>query len=209
MRIAKEAHLRNNDLLKAITGLDPDCLIKAINSCYRTLDNIDYQMISQGIPRIANLIELANLSSMVGNILGAGIANNSNGMYMRNRPHAYPDLIAPGGYGRELEIKVALEKNRPKGHLPKAGNYMTFRYVLGYSNGAFQKDKTQRGDTVWIWEVKVGHLSEQDFSCSNTPGDSGKTAVITSSSHNSMALVYFAPEFLPYSNKPDFYCGYN
>jgi len=210
MRFAKLDHLRNPENLLHFTGLTPETIIRAINDCYRTLDNIDHQMMAQGIPRIARLVELANLSSMVGNILGAGIAANSNGQYIRNRPHAYPDLIPTNGHGRELELKMALETNRPKGHLPKAGNYITIRYVLGEASGEFQKGKDSRGDTVWIWEIKVGYLNESDFSCSNTAGDSGKTAVIKSSAHNNMALIYFAPEFSPYSNKPNTqYCGYN
>lgn len=210
MRSAKCEHIRNENILNRVTGLTSEMLISAINSCYRTLDNIDNQMISQNIPPIANLVELANLSSMVGNIVGAGLAENSNGLYIRNRPHAYPDLIPQRVGGTDLELKMALETNRPKGHLPKAGNYITFRYVLGYKDGSFNKGKESRGDTVWIWEVKIGSLSEDDFSCSNTAGDSGKTAVIKSSVHNNMPLVYFAPEFLPYSSKDGYtYCGFN
>lgn len=210
MRFAKLEHLRNPEQLLSFTGLTSETIIRTINDCYRTLDNIDHQMMAQGIPRIANLVELANLSSMVGNIIGAGLAANSNGQYIRNRPHAYPDLIPTNGSGIELELKMALETNRPKGHLPKAGNYITIRYVLGNAVGIYQKGKDLRGDTVWIWEIKVGHLSEDDFSCSNTAGDSGKTAVIKSNSHNCMSLVYYAPEFLPYSSKDGVsYCGYN
>lgn len=210
MRFAKLEHLRNSESLINFTGLQPETIIRTINDCYNTLDNIDHQMMAQGIPRIANLVELANLSSMVGNIIGAGIASNSDGKYIRNRPHAYPDLIPTNGQGIELELKMALETNRPKGHLPKAGNYMTIRYVLGNASGVYTKGKESRGDVVWIWEIKVGYLSENDFSCSNTAGDSGKTAVIKSDAHNRMPLVYFAPEFLPYSNRSGTeYCGYN
>lgn len=210
MRFGRIEHLRNENKLYEFTGLNSDCLLRTINSCYRTLDHIDSQLIAQGIPPIANLVELANLSSMVGNILGAGLAVNSGGAYIRNRPHAYPDLIPAIAGGRELELKMALETNRPKGHLPKAGNYMTIRYVLGNSHGSFTPGKEFRGDTVWIWEVKIGYLSIDDFSISNTDGDSGKTAVITSTAHNNMSLVYFAPEFLPYKSRVgSTYPGYN
>ncbi|CAI0821531.1 hypothetical protein JEQ04_06540 [Serratia plymuthica] len=210
MRIAKLEHLRNEGLLNDITGLTGECIIRTINGCYRTLDNIDHQMIAQGIDPIAKLVELANLSSMVGNIVGAGLAVNSDGLYIRNRPHAFPDLMPTSNAGVDLELKMALETNRPKGHLPKAGTYITFRYVLGDASGNYQKGKDYRGDTVWIWEVKVGYMNETDFSCSNTDGDSGKTAVIKSGVHNSMALVYYAPEFLPYSSKDGIvYCGFN
>ena len=109
-----------------------------------------------------------------------------------------------------LELKVALETNKPKGHLPKAGTYITFRYVLGTKSGEYTKGKDKRGDTVWIWEVKVGKLSVDDFSCSNTEGDSGKTAVIKTAVHNQMSLVYYDASLLPYRRgESDTYPGFN
>jgi len=210
MRFAEQTYLRNVDIFSDTTGLEPSCLIGAINSCYSTLDMIDEVLISKRLPAIANLVELANLSSMVGNILGAGIADNSSGGYVRNRPHAYPDLISNNEDFFNLELKMALETNRPKGHLPKAGCYIIFRYALGYKDGTFTRGKENRGDTVWIWEVKLGSLSEDDFSLSNTDGDSGKTAVVKSTVHNHMPLVYFDERFLPYVNNiKNIYVGYN
>lgn len=209
MHAAKLEHIRNEEILEAITGLKAESLIMSINACYRTLDFIDTQMMAQNIPPIANLVELANLSSMIGNILGAGLAENSNGLYQRNRPHAYPDLIPLNNTAVDLELKMSLEKNKPKGHLPKAGTYIAFRYVLADSQGNYTIGKENRGDTVWIWEVKVGKIREEDFSISNTAGDSGKTAVVKTAIHNAMPLVYFAPEFLPYKRTSNIYCGYN
>jgi len=70
--------------------------------------------------------------------------------------------------------------------------------------------KDQRGHTVWIWEVKVGSSWSEDFSCSNTDGDSGKTAVIKTDVHNRMILVYYVPSFLPYRRgENDTYPGFN
>ena len=137
------------------------------------------------------------------------MANASNGLYIRNRPHAYPDLISQDGQHAELEIKVALEKNKPKGHLPKAGNYITFRYVLCNDDGVYTKGKDNRGNRVFIWEVKVGAIAEAGFDISNTDGDSGKTAVIKTDVFNKMALVYFDPDLLPYSSRSGQYPCFN
>lgn len=209
-RTPKQQQLRNIDALRRTTGMSGENLLGAISSCYQTLDLIDEQLIEKGSPPIAHLVELANLSSMVGNMIGGGLADYSNGLYMRNRPHTYPDLLPIGEGAVNLELKVALEKNKPKGHLPKAGTYITFRYVLGTKSGEYVKGKDQRGDTVWIWEVKVGELTENDFSCSNTEGDSGKTAVIKTEVHNNMSLVYYAPSLLPYRRgENDTYPGFN
>lgn len=209
-RTPKQQQLRNIEALRRITGMTGENLLDAISSCYQTLDLIDEKLIEKGSPPIAHLVELANLSSMVGNMIGGGLADHSNGLYMRNRPHTYPDLLPIGEGAVNLELKVALEKNKPKGHLPKAGTYITFRYVLGTKSGEYVKGKDKRGDTVWIWEVKVGELTENDFSCSNTEGDSGKTAVIKTDVHNSMNLVYYAPALLPYRRcENDTYPGFN
>lgn len=209
-RTPKQQQLRNTDALRRTTGMSGENLLGAISSCYQTLDLIDGQLIEKGSPPIAHLVELANLSSMVGNMIGGGLADHSNGLYKRNRPHTYPDLLPIGEGAVNLELKVALETNKPKGHLPKAGTYITFRYVLGTKSGEYVKGKDQRGDTVWIWEVKVGELTENDFSCSNTEGDSGKTAVIKTEVHNNMSLVYYAPALLPYRRgENDTYPGFN
>jgi transcriptional regulator with XRE-family HTH domain len=203
-------HIRNEDKLLSTIGIDGQTLLDAIESCYQTLDAIDEQLIGKGAPPIAHTVELANLSSMVGNMVGGGIADFSHGLYKRNRPHAFPDLLPQKAPAVNLELKMALETNRPKGHLPKEGTYITFRYVLGDKQGNFSRGKENRGDTVWIWEAKVGNIVEANFSCSNTPGDSGKTAIIKSEVFNSMHLAYYVPEHLPYSPKKDkTYVGFN
>jgi transcriptional regulator with XRE-family HTH domain len=209
-RSPKSDHLRNSEAFRKITGMNSDSLLRAINSCYQTVDLIDEQLTEKNSPPIAHLVELANLSSMIGNMIGGGLADHSNGLYQRNKPHTYPDLLPIGEGAVNLELKVALETNKPKGHLPKAGTYITFRYVLASKMGEYKKGKDQRGNTVWVWEVKVGELSEDDFSCSNTEGDSGKTAVIKTAVHNKMSLVYYVPELLPYRRgENDTYLGFN
>jgi transcriptional regulator with XRE-family HTH domain len=208
-RQVKAEHLRNEGKLLSVTGLDGRAIIGAIESTYYTLDIIDEQLVTRNSPPMAQLVELANLSSMLGNLLGAGLAESSNGLYQRNAPHTYPDLLPIKPEAVNLEIKVALETNSPKGHLPKPGAYITFRYVLCGDDGQFVRGKNNRGKTAWVWEVRVGQLSIEDFSISNTAGDSGKTAVIKTSAFNNMALVYFVPELLPYASRQNTYPGFN
>ncbi|MEI8362164.1 MAG: helix-turn-helix transcriptional regulator [Betaproteobacteria bacterium] len=201
--------LRNQAELEAFTGLDAMALSSAIQTCYHTLDMIDEQLVSHDSAPIGKLVELANLSSMVGNLVGGALADCSDGLYKRNKPHHYPDLLPLKASAKNLELKMALETNRPKGHLPKPGHYITFRYVLGDRLGAYARGKEMRGDTVWIWEVKVGTVRDVDFDISNTEGDSGKTAIIKSSVFNAMKLVYFDKRYCPYALRNDTYPGFN
>lgn len=190
---------RNEDRLLELTGLESSAIRSAVEYVYDTLDLIDAELIARGSEPISGLVELANLSSMIGNLVGAGIAEASSGLYVRNRPHAFPDLVPQRSDLPDLEIKTALEKNSPKGHLPKEGVYLTFRYGLGGPNGEYTRGKDGRGRTAWIWEVRVGYLGLDDFSISNTEGDSGKTAVIRSDPFKSMPVVLFDPRFFPYA----------
>ncbi|OGQ48526.1 MAG: hypothetical protein A3H42_05840 [Deltaproteobacteria bacterium RIFCSPLOWO2_02_FULL_46_8] len=203
------SNFRNAEKLRSFTGFAVDALRSAISDCYQTIDTIDAQLAIHGAEPLSKLVELANLSSMIGNLLGAGLADSSNGLYVRNRSHAYPDLIPQSAEYSDLEIKVALEKNKPKGHLPKPGTYITFRYVLCDNKGVLTKGKNSRGHRVFIWEVKVGKVTKEDFDISNTAGDSGKTAIIKTSIFNAMPLIYFDKDLLPYSSKSDQYPCFN
>ena len=208
-RQVSDSCVRNQRALEDFTGLTSDALVQAIQATYHTLDMIDQQLVSRGSAPIGKLVELANLSSMVGNLVGGSLADVSDGLYKRNRPHHYPDLLPLKTPARNLELKMALETNRPKGHLPKPGHYITFRYVLGDRFGAYERGKECRGDTVWIWEVKVGTVREEDFDISNTDGDSGKTAVIKSAVFNQMKLVFFDSRYSPYAMRNGVYPGMN
>jgi hypothetical protein len=180
-------------------GMTHDSLRQGIEEAYAILDSIDHGLLSKGYPRFAKMVELANLSSVVGNVLAEGIVKHSSGVFSRAGAHKYQDLRAnPNVEGAEnIEIKMALGKNKPKGHLAKGGHYLTCRYVLGDHTGAFKKGVN--GDVVWIWEVRLGVLSDADFSISNTAGDSGKTAVVTSDAFKRLKLVYLDERFFPYS----------
>ena len=106
----------------------------------------DHTLVSSDSDRLADLIELANLSAIVGNLFRRGIATVSNGTFKANRPHTFPDLLANAPGARDLEIKVALEANNPKGHLVKPGPHLTVRYVLADENGTFVRGTDSRGD---------------------------------------------------------------
>ena len=53
--------------------------------------------------------------------MGSAIVKASNGVFRKNGPHKYPDLLADRLDAANVEIKVALEDNKPKGHLAKPG----------------------------------------------------------------------------------------
>lgn len=211
MRIFEEKYLiERNFRFPSNVRLNQNIIRGSVTHCYETLDMIDQNLVSKGSPKLANLVELANLSSIVGNLLGAGCAEYSNGFYYRNKPHTYPDLVANDESFPGIEIKTALLKNSPKGHQPKPGYYLTYRYCLTDEDGHRIIGKEENWNTVTVWEIKFGYLNIQDFSCSNTDGDSGKTAVIRTSAFNNMALLYFDSELVPYRHsdkKP--YNGYN
>ena len=50
----------------------------SIVHCYETLDMIDQNLVNKGVPKMSRLVELANLSSIIGNLLGAGYADYSH-----------------------------------------------------------------------------------------------------------------------------------
>ncbi len=188
---------RNADSVSTASGLDEAWIVGAITNTYRRLDLIDEQLINAGTQPLAEIIELASLSAMIGNLLRSALADASEGGYRSNDPHKYPDLVSESDRGSDLEIKVALETNMPKGHLPKPGQHLIFRYVLGGRRGEYVRG--QRGSVVWIWEARLGNLSAIDFAESNTAGDSGKTAVIRARVLDEMACVYYDRRFLPYA----------
>jgi hypothetical protein len=172
---------------------------KGIEYVYETLDKLDATLLEAGSPRMTGLVELANLSSIIGNLLATGIVKAGADVYGRAGPHKYQDLRAINLKDhRNAEIKVALEDNKPKGHLPKEGYYLTCRYVLGDQHGKYVKGKENRGDVVWIWEVRFGCLELKHFNVSNTAGDSGKTAVVNAEGMGALKVVYYDQRFSPH-----------
>jgi hypothetical protein len=178
-------------------GLTPEIVDGAVRYVYRILDAIDGQLVSGGGERLSELVELANLSAIIGNLFRTGIVQSSNGKFKSNTPHTYPDLLANDPSMTDIEIKVALEANKPKGHLVKPGPHITIRYVLAAVDGTFLRGKANRGVVPWIWEIRAGHLDEHHFGVSNTDGDSGKTAVINAEGMEALTPVYFDARYCP------------
>lgn len=196
-RSANEKYLLGEPRL-ADMGLSPAMIGAGITYVHTVLDGLDATLLANGETRLAGLIELANLSAVVGNLLRGGLANASEGRFVANGPHKYPDLLSTiEGHG-DLEIKVALEKNSAKGHLPKPGPHLICRYVLADEDGAFLSGREHRGDVAWIWEIRAGILSEEHFNTSNTAGDSGKTAVINKAGFDALKPAYVNLELCPY-----------
>jgi hypothetical protein len=203
-------HFRNESKLRELTGLTHQTIRGAIEDCYQTLDLIDSELAKRESPQVSELVELANLSSMIGNLLAAGLVEHSSGAYSRNTPHTYPDLVSQRAGFDGIEVKTALERNKPRAHLPKSGMHLTFRYVLCNQEGSFVRGKENRGKTAQFWEVKVGDLSHADYDLSNTAGDSGKTAMIKTTVLRAMTLIYFDPRLLPFAaRKGEPYRGFN
>lgn len=197
-RTPRARNFRRNAAMER-AGLTVEMLAAGLASTYRTLDAVDRTLIEMGNTRLSTMVELANLSSMVGNLLASGIASASGGIFRRNGPHKYPDLLASGPAASDVEIKMALEDNKPKGHLAKPGFYLTCRYVLGSGQGGFNRGVENRGDVVWVWELRAGRLTEAHFNLSNTAGDSGKTAVVNAEGMKALQVVYCDLDYFPLS----------
>lgn len=182
-------------------GLTSNMIEEAVKYTHKVLDNIDEKLILSGSERLVELVELANFSAIVGNLFRGGIVKASNGIFVANAPHTYPDLLGP----TNIEVKVALENNQPKGHLVKPGPHITIRYVLGGRDGSYKRGKENRRNVAWIWEVRIGELREEHFNFSNTDGDSGKTAVINASGLKALDVVYCNLDKTPLSKKGRLY----
>lgn len=93
----------------------------------------------------------------------------------------------------------------PAPRMGKPGPHLTLRYVLGDEKGTYSLGKDKRGDVAWIWEVRVGRLELEHFKLSNTPGDSGKTAVISAAGLAQLPLVYLDLDRCPCSPRGKMY----
>ena len=72
---------------------------------HEVLDRIDNTLLDATAERLAQIVELANLSAIVGNLYRRGVVNASHGMFAANAPHTYPDLlgVAPGRSDLEMQ----------------------------------------------------------------------------------------------------------
>lgn len=189
LRVCEKKYLKHQRNL-AKFGLTLDIIERSVNRVHSVLDRIDNTLLQESGERLSEVVELANLSAIIGNLYRGAVVRVADGRFAANTPHTYPDLLAKKRGCVDIEIKVALETNKPKGHLVKPGPHLIVRYVLCDENGKFTKGKTSRGKVPWIWEVRIGRLEVDHFSVSNTEGDSGKTAVVTASGMASLEVVY-------------------
>lgn len=205
------AGFANPEALNSVS-LSHEQLANAVVGTYRLLDRIDETLTADGVEPLCQVVELANLSSMIGNVLGAEVAKASNGLYVRNGPHKFPDLLpaSPNAIQSGIEIKMALNMNNPKGHLAKEGQYLTCRYLLIDADGKPCVDKADRVRACrpLIWEVRCGYLLEEHFNISNTAGDSGKTAVINADGMDQMKVVYVDLDMVPGTRRGARYRAY-
>lgn len=201
-----------NDQVLVEFGINAACVQASILGTYRLLDRVDAALSSDGVDPLCQIVELANLSSMIGDIFGAELAKHSRGRFRRNGPHRFPDLLSNAGDPERdgIEIKMALNRNNPKGHLAKPGRYITCRYVLITANGAPCLEKVDRpkATTAAIWEVRAGHLDMCHFNISNTDGDSGKTAVVNAGGMDQLKVVYVDLALFPGTRNGKVFLGY-
>jgi hypothetical protein len=207
MRKLNQVGFFEQPILKDI-GLTSHIIKDSLEYTYGVLDSIDHTLIDNNQPRLSGLVELANLSAIIGNLFRSGIERFSNGYYIKNAPHKHPDLLHKDNVNEGIEIKIALEKNKPKGHLIKPGLHLTLRYVLGDLQGKYIQGANKRGDVIWVWEIRAGYLKHEHFSFSNTEGDSGKTAVITSEGMEQLQMIYCGLDHIPYSKSGSIYRRY-
>lgn len=207
MRAVDLSFIRNEGQLSEF-GLEPSHLIGAVNHTYQLFESVDEALVNGGSVRLGGLVELANLSAIIGNVFRTGLISSTNGVYRENAPHTFPDLLSNEDGVSDLEIKVALEKNNPKGHLVKPGPHLILRYSLGGPNCEYLLGKDNRGVVPWLWEIKMGTLLDRHFSVSNTEGDSGKTAVIIKEGMDNLKTVFLDERFFPYGRNGSVYKAY-
>ena len=200
MHDTNERQFQRDDALTGV-GLSVSILQSCLSYTYELLGAIDSALITKGASRLAEIVELANLSSMLGNLLRAGIAQAPGSVHSANGPHKYPDLLHSTDPDLNVEIKVALEDNNPKGHLAKPGYHLTCHYVLCREDGSFALGKENRGSVIRVWALRFGRLNESHFNLSNTAGDSGKTAVINARGISNLVPVYCDLQLCPYSRR--------
>lgn len=180
-------------------GLDFARLKSVIDNVAEASLKFNSLLINYGGGSFAECGELATFSAIMGICVANAVASNSNGLLIKNRPHKFPDILNADDIARGIEIKLALESNNPKGHLPKSGCYLTVRYVLAAENGVYTYGL--RGTRAIVWEIRCGRLDLNSFSLSNTDGDSGKTATIGADALMGLDIVYLDLANAPYSQR--------
>jgi transcriptional regulator with XRE-family HTH domain len=202
-RTPKEEYVIEDADIYDEVPFDSSAILLGIERAYENLDTIDFAFKRRGVEPLAEQFdEYSALSTVIGEFFASGVAEASDGLYEVNAGN-FPDLISTGKQSGVpgIEIKVAMENNMPKGHLPKPGMYVTLRYVLADREGNYERGT--RKDTAWIWEVRMGEMEPDQFNKSDTEGDSGKTATFSADALWGFDCVYLNPEMMPYSRYKD------
>ena len=92
MRTCNPSYLRHTPMVERV-GLTTGIVGGAVDYVYRVLDSIDENLVEGGSDRFAAFVELATLSAVIGNLFRRGIERESDGGFVSNAPHAYPDLL--------------------------------------------------------------------------------------------------------------------
>lgn len=196
-RETDRAHLGPCSRLTEATGLAGADLARAIALAYRKLDLIDDQLRRAGARPLGAQIGSAGLSSLLADLLGAGIAEASSGLYVHNGPDQTPDLLPMRQGLPELELRAALETGLPTVPAWRSGVYLVFRYVLVDRSGTFVRGKESRGEVAAVWEARFGELGEEAFGGAARAADG--SARLRKSALERMELVYYDPALLPYA----------
>ena len=83
MRDLDFEYIRNQVALTRY-GISPKQLHSTIQNVYNVLDSIDEKLIESNTARFAELVELANLSAMIGNLFRSGLIKITNGLFTEN-----------------------------------------------------------------------------------------------------------------------------
>jgi transcriptional regulator with XRE-family HTH domain len=203
-RQLERAYLGESRHFEAATGLTAATVARAVEIAYRKLDLIDEQMRASGSRPLVELIELPELSALMGNLLSAAVARASNGLYVQNGPDHSPNLLPVRQGLPELEVVTAPETERPAGGMRKAGLHLVIRYVLADRTGAYTRGS--RGDTVAVWEIRFGELGDADYTGGARPTNG--RARLKREALDRMELVYYDPALLPYARATGVYATY-
>lgn len=179
------------------TDLKNTTIFDSVNFALKKINDINKAIKKDGGGTLFENVELANISSMLGNFIALGVEKNSR-EYRKNIPHTFPDLLNKKSKEKNIEIKVSHGKNLPKGHLPKEGFYLITRYSLINNKNIISREDSEK---IGIYEIRIGYLKVSDFNISSTENDSGKTASIKTDSLENMELIYHDTRFDPRKNE--------
>ena len=83
LRCCNDQYLRQDRALEEC-GLSVEMVAQAVTYVYEILDSIDARLLEAGGDRLSDLVELANLSAIIGNLFRAGIVRAAGGRFTAN-----------------------------------------------------------------------------------------------------------------------------